>query len=516
MAAILAAALFLGLPAIPLRPAGAGQAAFRSNIVTAAKCDDATDDTLAIQRAVDSVPSSGGSVVFPVSGTCVTRNIVIADKSSFSLSSLGASVRISGATSSPGQYIGFELRGHVSNFTAEHLTIVGDGVPSHGHAGFWVAANATLDRPKFLRNNISRTTLGIAISSPVASRVNGALIADNELTDIVGEDPGHGYAIQAGSGDGSPSDAQILHNFITGAQRHSIYVSNGGGALVDGNVIRWHRRGAADPASQRSAIVVCRSTDVIVSGNFVDRPKDGAIEVCPGAHGALPARNILVRGNMVTNPTGRFAALLIGSLTPAADEDTDGIVVDGNSFFQDGGNTPQAVIYTGKRITYVNNQHYMLRVTGPTSAVQIRGLGEEDGTARYSDDLDFRQNIMYVTQDAGGRGSAVDFHAAAARSSIGASFVGNRMITSSPALSFGAPQTNHRVSIDSRQATAANQSQSSEAADPAASETVAPKPACDVTRRGMMWVVRGSVGQKDTVEMCLKDAAETFAWRTVY
>lgn len=36
------------------------------------------------------------------------------------------------------------------------------------------------------------------------------------------------------------------------------------------------------------------------------------------------------------------------------------------------------------------------------------------------------------------------------------------------------------------------------------------------TTRGTFWVVQGAAGVKDTVEVCAKDAADAYAWRTLY
>jgi hypothetical protein len=42
------------------------------------------------------------------------------------------------------------------------------------------------------------------------------------------------------------------------------------------------------------------------------------------------------------------------------------------------------------------------------------------------------------------------------------------------------------------------------------------KPTCQESRRGMFWHDFGGAGVKDTVEICAKDAADAYAWRTIY
>lgn len=41
------------------------------------------------------------------------------------------------------------------------------------------------------------------------------------------------------------------------------------------------------------------------------------------------------------------------------------------------------------------------------------------------------------------------------------------------------------------------------------------QPACDVAHRGWVWTNEGGAGVADTVEMCTKDAANAYAWRTL-
>lgn len=42
------------------------------------------------------------------------------------------------------------------------------------------------------------------------------------------------------------------------------------------------------------------------------------------------------------------------------------------------------------------------------------------------------------------------------------------------------------------------------------------KPTCDSSIRGSLWYVQGGAGVADTFEACTKDAADAYAWRTLY
>ena len=46
--------------------------------------------------------------------------------------------------------------------------------------------------------------------------------------------------------------------------------------------------------------------------------------------------------------------------------------------------------------------------------------------------------------------------------------------------------------------------------------TTTSEPTCDATVRGTFWFTQGGTGVKDAVEVCAKDAADAYAWRTIY
>lgn len=46
--------------------------------------------------------------------------------------------------------------------------------------------------------------------------------------------------------------------------------------------------------------------------------------------------------------------------------------------------------------------------------------------------------------------------------------------------------------------------------------TTGSEPTCDATVRGTFWYIAGASGVKDTVEVCTKDAANSYTWRIVY
>jgi len=46
--------------------------------------------------------------------------------------------------------------------------------------------------------------------------------------------------------------------------------------------------------------------------------------------------------------------------------------------------------------------------------------------------------------------------------------------------------------------------------------TSASKPVCDESQNGTLWLTKGGIGVKDTLEVCAKDASDVYAWRLLY
>ncbi len=409
--------------------------------------DGGADDTAALQAAIDATPSQGGAIILPPNGIFKHHGLVLEDKEDFVIHGFGSQLHIVGAGSQPQGYIGIRLGGTLTRLVLDRLTIKGDGASASSHAGFWVKTGAVLTDLQVNGCKITDVAMAIAISNATASSTVGARILNNYIENVVGETTGYGYGIQCGTGAAAAANAVIAHNTIIRAQRHSVYVSNGGGIVVDSNTIKEHRYGASAPSGPRSAIVVARSENVVVSNNLIDTPKDCAVEVAPGALGFQPARNIVVSNNVIVNPVGTQPTMSIGSLTPAADETTDGVIISGNAFYQSATNQTQIEVFTGKRISIHGNQHYLLDVTAGVPALLIRGLGETAGTATYSDDIEVHDNVVYGTDGGGGAATAVEFDADAAASAIRATFVNNRYNTTSPAFAFDGPQTNPNIRV---------------------------------------------------------------------
>jgi hypothetical protein len=389
-----------------------------------AKCDGSTNDTSAIQAAIDAVDSTvGGTVMFPRgAGDCVSGNLLISDKTGLTLLGSGGQVRWTGAAPSD-RRIGFQLSGTLVDLRIEGLRVKGDGAVANGHAGVWGLSGATLRNIQILNNVIRDVVVGISLNTNLAGSIRGALIQGNQLENIVGTSIGHGYGIHYADGSGLPSDVRIIGNQIRKAQRHSIYHARGAGNVIAGNTIMQHRLGVAN-GTFRPALQVGRSVDVVVQENIVALHGDGGIYIFKEAGSAT--RNIVVRGNIAIHPSNTVSSYIVGSINPANDGFPENIRIDGNVGYQIGVNSPVLRIENAKRLLVADNLFQNLGVTaGSIGIVQIRGTGEGAGTAQFSDEFEFRNNLLSGTLNGGAAVAAFASLGAQDTSAVRMTFAGN-------------------------------------------------------------------------------------------
>lgn len=157
-----------------------------------------------------------------------------------------------------------------------------------------------------------------------------------------------------------------------------------------------------------------------------------------------------------------------GNVTNAIDFDTQG--TSGTTFrFRVNGTTKAAIDASAARVIY----------TGGSGDVALYSAdGNLNGILTNGNDLGFRTNAaLYWTM------SGATFY-----SSDGAGQVGTQSarLLSANAL-YMAP-----------------------------SGSAAEQPTCDSTKRGAIMVVRATAGNSDTLQACVKSAADTYAWSTVF
>jgi len=250
-----------------------------ANVVSfGAKGDGTTNDTVAIQAAIDSIDSSrGGTVFFPTPINYYLRGILtIEGKTNFTLDGNNALQKLDTLVN----HANIVLSGVCDNIILTRLNILGDGLCDnsdplriHGHYGIANDSGQTLTNIKITDCVIKSVTIGISVSADLGGTCEDITISGNHVETVMGVEAGTGYGIHVSK----CSNAKINDNVVIDANRHSIYCARGGNATIQDNYIKNHRKSTydADPTSDemlepRAAIQIARSKDLIISGNIVE------------------------------------------------------------------------------------------------------------------------------------------------------------------------------------------------------------------------------------------------------
>ena len=138
--------------------------------------DNATDDTVAIQSAIDSVTASGGGVLFFPGGTYITTTLYLKDNVTLrGIGSAFSSIKLKDFTDN------YHIRVPGANSVVENLTIDGNKVKQGAgtlHC-IWIHSTATGAR---IRNNIIKDTKRCGIISQSLSADN-VTIKDNSFVE---------------------------------------------------------------------------------------------------------------------------------------------------------------------------------------------------------------------------------------------------------------------------------------------------------------------------------------------
>jgi len=358
--------------------------------------DGVTDDTVAIQKALDSI-SSG---VFKFDGPYKFSKITIQNKSSFEVFGTGQ-LTITGTASSSDK-MGVCLAGSLVDVEIHHLNIVCDGVIANRHAGIFSNSGVTVDGIDIHHNRVKNGINGISCNANLSGYFRNAKVHDNIIDTTVGVDSGYGYGLHFADGSGVMANAEIRSNTVINATRHSIYFAKGIGGKVTHNRVENHRAGVAT-GQFRAAINVLRSDDVLVADNDIVEPNDGAINL--GKSG-LNGNRLTARANRVrmTAASNGNPAILIGSSVPTTlDADiNDGVTVEGaptdvkvldNEFFFDGNAADAIRSYCGLGVMVKGNKGRRVNSSDTNQVVNIYAAGGDS----YNSDLSVSDNDFVLS-----------------------------------------------------------------------------------------------------------------------
>jgi hypothetical protein len=311
--------------------------------------DGVTDDTAAIQAAIDSL-TAGQTLIFEKNYR-ITDGLTIANKSRIRLTGKGR-VFFSGAPS--GAYM-FLLVGTIDDLEIDHLTLVGDNNTGYSQGAIGNNSGQIISNTRFHDLNIYNINVGISHNANLSGSWTNGLCYNNYLENISGTVAGSGYGIQAARA----YNLKIYGNTINNASRHSIYVGRGNdlACLIQNNIIINHRKDVYD-ASIRAAIDCGRVSGVIISGNTFRDCYDGQIYLGQDTSTGDDNSDILITGNKFGTPKNAVPCIWLGEQqTPTTNELYKIDILD-NTFEQDCSSTVSGVInlLNGNQITIKNNR----------------------------------------------------------------------------------------------------------------------------------------------------------------
>jgi len=387
-----------------------------------------TDDTAAVQSAINDIALTGGTLVFPYSTGCyITGNLVINNSTDLTIRGEGAKICWTGTAGSGGN-IGFQYTGTTTNLTIEGLEMAGDGIAADSHAGVYAYSGGTVSNIKIKNNYIHDVSLGISINAYMGGSVAGFEVSGNYIANVMGLLPGTGYGIHHANLPGLISNGSITDNTIIGAQRHSIYEASGIGVVISRNKIYNHRIGTPTASNTTPAIECARSQNVTITSNEIEYWKDGAITTDGGS--SLSDNNIVVTDNVIgtPNPATVISAIVVGNTDPEpSGENANAIdvLLSGNKINMGGVGYACVDIYSGLHVTVNGNQCESSGTTAREwSGYVVRGYQETSGSAVYTQDLLFESNNL-IAAPISGNAYLFEITSTAAASGIPMTFQSN-------------------------------------------------------------------------------------------
>ena len=183
---------------------------------------------------------------------------------------------------------GFELVGRVANLSVAHLSIEG-ALPAdtNTHALASGSYRVSLNGARYFDLDIRNVAVGISVANSSVAGCTNVQITGNYLTNI--QDHFQPDGTTSGSGYGIHNDGctavRIADNVIRDADRHSIYQARGyqqagpGSVVIEHNLIIDHAKTSSLNATWLVALVVARSSNVVVANNVIVNPYHDALSI---------------------------------------------------------------------------------------------------------------------------------------------------------------------------------------------------------------------------------------------
>jgi hypothetical protein len=242
--------------------------------------DVKVSDVAGLRAAVTNAAPNSRVIVAAGTYDLGNTQLKINNKSNFELIGAGRGQTIlKGGSSAP--FI-VELAGTLSNVSVAHMTLDG-ATPAIATEGLGTGDNLTITTLKVFDLEIKNVAVGISVDNSATGACTDVEIAGNYLDNMqdvynpaLGGTAGSGYGI---ANDGCV-EVNIHDNVIRNADRHSIYQGKAnqgdrpgfGKVVIQHNLIIDHAKTSSLNAIWLVALVVARSSNVVVANNIIVNP----------------------------------------------------------------------------------------------------------------------------------------------------------------------------------------------------------------------------------------------------
>lgn len=145
----------------------------------------------------------------------------------------------------------FQIEGDCSDIEVKFFKTDGDGKQMFFGGN---STNGIKENIKIHHNVINDQRVGISLNADLAGSYLNCSIHDNVISNIIGEETGHGYGIHLAN----VNNTDISNNIIDNCERHAIYHAWGENNIIQGNTIRNHRKNTQ--FAIRAALAIFRNS----------------------------------------------------------------------------------------------------------------------------------------------------------------------------------------------------------------------------------------------------------------
>ena len=319
-----------------------------------------------LQNAIDDAPAH--STLYLDDSITINTGIDITNKTDLRITGRG-SITLTSATSTDRI---FNLVGTISRLRIDGLTLIGENNAAYYQAGIGCDSGQTVSDVCFDHLRIKQINVGISLNAYSSGSYTKAVVAYNNLSDIVGVLSGQGYGLHAAK----CSNLIAIGNIIDNASRHGIYQAAGTNLnnIWADNIITNHRLSVAT-AALITAFNVARSTGVTIIGNKIIDFSDGGMYIAHETATSENCGNIKVIGNEFRGRKNVQACITIGEQAVPGTYTTDHITIEGNDFYTDetvsGTAGNDIAIYNGNNLSVKGNKFRRDSLTTTTTYIAL-------------------------------------------------------------------------------------------------------------------------------------------------